>query len=218
MNTQRVITSAGDKTSHYTGVGYQYFFTNDAAHGRTCKMQVAKQMLGDFFKGVGAINSINLPHLEILDQGNGWWMICADQPQNDTVVTRFIARFNRWALARAGTKKATVEVLPSWDVFVEESGNTVSDKYAFTIEAVNSLRARELAAKQLGAQRITIVVPHKVREKSHYTIEVTEQGLGRMKRPGQQRLSSAQPVIAEEGSIKELADKINERFGHKRSK
>ena len=166
MNTQRVITSAGDKTSHYTGVGYQYFFTNDAAHGRTCKMQVAKQMLGDFFKGVGAINSINLPHLEIMDQGNGWWLICADQPQNDTVVTRFIARFNRWALARANAKPA----------------------------------------------------PTPAPDRARYTIEVAAQGLGRMKRPGQQRLSSAQPVVADEGSLKELADKVNERFGHRRNK
>lgn len=166
MNTQRVITSAGDKTSHYTGVGYQYFFTNDAAHGRTCKMQVAKQMLGDFFKSVGAVNSINLPHLEIMDQGNGWWLICADQPQNDTVVTRFIARFNRWALGRANAKPE----------------------------------------------------PTKAPLRNRYTIEVRDQAVGRIKRPEQPRLSSAQPLPAEEGTLRELAERINEKFGHRRNK
>lgn len=216
MNTQRVITSAGDKTSHYTGVGYQYFFSTDPKHGRLCKMQVSKQMLEDFAKGVGRVNSMNLQHLQVLDQGNGWWLVCADQPQNDTVVTRFIARFNRWALARAASKPSSV--LPSWDVFVEEPGNTVSDKFACTVEAPNSLRARELATAQLKGKRITIVVPHRVREKTKYTIEVCDQAVGRIKRPGQQRLSSAQPTPAEEGTLQELADKINEKFGHMRSK
>lgn len=163
MNTQRVITSAGDKTSHYTGIGYQYFFTNDPAHGRVCKIQVAKKMLGDFFKGVGAVNSINLPHLQIMDQGNGWWLICADDAKNDSVVTRFVARFNRWALGRAnaGTPAATIPT------------------------------------------------------RSRYTIKVRDNDNGEHRAP---RVSSAQPSLADEETLRGIADKINEKYGHKRNK
>jgi hypothetical protein len=106
MTAQRVITSAGELTSHYTGVGYQYFYTKSPQKGNTCKMQVAKSMLEDFERSKGRINTMGMPHLQVLDQGNGWWLICSDQPENDGVVTDFIARFNRWALKRADAKPA----------------------------------------------------------------------------------------------------------------
>lgn len=167
MTAQRVITSAGDKTSHYTGIGYQYFFTNDPKHGRICKMQVAAQMLKDFEAAKGRINSMGMPHLQVLDQGNGWVLVCADQIQNDGVVSTFIARFNRWALKRA---------------------------------------ARE-------DQTIVANVKDAATSKARYTIEVRQNHVGRLHRPGQ-RLSSAQPVLAEEGTLQELAEKINARFGH----
>lgn len=168
MNTQRVITEAGENTNHYTGIGYQYFLINDPAHGRTAKMQVAKKMLHDFGRAVGVVNGLGLQHLEILDQGNGWWLVCADQPQYDAVVVRFLARFNRWVLGRVNAK---AEPTPE------------------------------------------------VSKRSRYTIEVqsVDNGAGRLHRPGQQ-LSSAQPTVVDEGTLQELADKVNARFGHLRSK
>ena len=162
---QRVITSAGEKTTHYTGVNYQYFFTKSPQKGNTCKIQIAKSVLEDFERSKGRINSLGLPHLEVLDQGNGWWLICSDQPENDGVVTDFIARFNRWALKRAG---ATPDPAPA-------------QKHA------------------------------------HYTIEVRQNDNGRLHRPGQ-RLSSAQPVVADLGTLQELAESINARFGHTKRK
>lgn len=50
---------------------------------------------------------------------------------------------------------------PLWDVFVVEPGNTVSDKFAITVEAENSLDARKIAMERLKGQRITIVTRHK---------------------------------------------------------
>lgn len=166
MTAQRVITSVGDKTAHYTGVGYQYFFSSDPQKGRTCKMQVPAAMLKEFETGVGRINSVNLPHLEILDQGNGWVLVCSDLPHNDSVVTHFIARFNKWALTRGNKPKPTPE--PS-----------------------------------LG--------------KARYTIEVRTNDHGRVHRLGE-RLSSAQPVIAAEGHLRDLAETINARYGHTKRK
>jgi hypothetical protein len=165
MTAQRVITSAGEKTSHYTGVGYQYFFTKSPQQGNTCKMQVSKSMLDDFVTGKGRVNSLGMPHLQVLDQGNGWWLICSDQPEHDGVVTEFIARFNRWALKRADAKPE----------------------------------------------------PTPAPAKTRYTVEVRQNHNGRLHRPGQ-RLSSAQSVVASEGSLQELAESINARFGHSKRK
>jgi len=106
MTAQRVVTSAGERTSHYSGNGYQYFYSTDPQKGRQCKMQVPAAMFQAFQAGVGRINSVGLPHLEVLDQGNGWVLICSDRPENDSVVTQFIARFNRWALSKADGKPA----------------------------------------------------------------------------------------------------------------
>jgi hypothetical protein len=172
MTTQRVITSAGEKTSHYTGVNYQYFFTKSPQKGNTCKMQIAKSVLEEFEKAKGRINSLGMIHLQVLDQGNGWWLICSDQPENDGVVTEFIARFNRWALKRAARENQTV--------------------VANVKDAATS--------------------------KARYTIEVRTNHNGRLHRPGQQRLSSAQPIAASEGSLQDLAETINARFGHTKRK
>jgi hypothetical protein len=139
MTINRVITQVGEKTSHYQGEGYEYWYSTDKIHGRQCKLHVPKQVLFEFEIAVGKCNSTGLTHLQVLDQSCGWWLITSDQPERDGVVSQFIARFNRWMLTNASKKKAAAAVLPDAD------GSTTTTNYTIKVrEEFLSQRRREI--------------------------------------------------------------------------
>lgn len=99
MNT-RPLTAIGESTSHYVGEGYQYFYSKDKERGNTAKLQASKSLIEEFTKAKTPINSTKMPHLELLDQGGGWWLVCSDRLEHDYVVTEFLRKLNKWMLTK----------------------------------------------------------------------------------------------------------------------
>jgi hypothetical protein len=97
---QRVLAIINETSSHYSGQGYQYFYSKDAQRGAQAKLQIAEATLREFEARVGRCNSFGLPHLQVLDQGNGWWLVTSLKAEHDGVVMQFLRRLNKWMLSK----------------------------------------------------------------------------------------------------------------------
>lgn len=85
-------------TSTYHGRGYTYHL-HKTAQDIWAKLQIARSTMTKFVKRVGACNTVNLPGLNVCDQGNGGWfeIFVIDERKLWTVVN-FLKRLNRWML------------------------------------------------------------------------------------------------------------------------
>lgn len=105
----RVLISISANVQHYTGVGYQYFLRKNWVNGNTARLQISRALLERFVARKGRVNSVGIPHLEVLSQGAGWYLIASDKPENDGVVMRFLTVLNRWVLKQASALAAPVQ-------------------------------------------------------------------------------------------------------------
>ena len=81
---------------HYWNKEYSYATTRNEKGGTECQLKCSREFLQRFATSVGACNSIDLPHLLILEREDSNWHVTS--LYSTQVVVRFLHRLNGWAL------------------------------------------------------------------------------------------------------------------------
>jgi hypothetical protein len=98
-----IVNSA--KAFQYFGQGYRYVLKRTGSQGTHAMLQVKKSMLELFVKRVGWINTLGMKHLEVWEQSPGWYMVTVMEEEYAAIVSKFLARFNRWMLTQLNKGK-----------------------------------------------------------------------------------------------------------------
>lgn len=98
-----IVNSA--KAFQYFGQGYRYVLKRTGSQGTHAMLQVKKSMLALFVKRVGWINTLGMKHLEVWEQSPGWYMVTVMEEEYAAIVSKFLARFNRWMLTQLNKGK-----------------------------------------------------------------------------------------------------------------
>lgn len=92
----------------YRSEKHSYYFREDKVKGDSAKLQISRAALKLFVSQCGACNTVGLPHLQLLEQGSGWYLVAADYPHFSGVVAKFLRRLNKWVLKHTVGNQPTV--------------------------------------------------------------------------------------------------------------
>jgi hypothetical protein len=91
----------------YSSDKHRYYFREDKVKGDSAKLHISRATLKQFVTQCGACNTVGLPHLQVLEQGSGWYLVAADYPHFSGVVAKFLRRLNKWVLKHTQGQQQT---------------------------------------------------------------------------------------------------------------
>lgn len=147
------------KSFHYTAPGYRYVLHNTGSMGTRANLQVKKELLNRFVERVGHINTIGQPHLVVTQSGGGWWLVTVLDEMYASLVTKFLARFNKWMAKRMAAARSVQAELPPVVV-----SNSLHSRYTLTAPEQTATPPRinvDRRAPSLGALALLASKFHK---------------------------------------------------------
>jgi hypothetical protein len=89
----------------YRGNGYVYHFHKKASD-LLAKLKISRELLAQFTKRCGEVNTTKLPGLYVTEQGGGWYEVFVLNPLLTGNVLQFLQRLNRWVLKQVQPQAA----------------------------------------------------------------------------------------------------------------
>lgn len=99
LNTSKAFTYFGD--------GYQYTLRDDGPQGTRVKLRVRREILNKFMDRVWKHVDMAARLLMVAEISNGWYLVTVLDEMHSALVTKFLAKFNRWRLRRQQPQTAS---------------------------------------------------------------------------------------------------------------
>jgi len=163
-NAARVSYLTRDGTFAYAGVGYKYILrpSEDGALGT---LRIGKDLLNRFIHSYWPkTQKPKMKDLELLEQGFGWYKVCAMTAAGTGSVHRFFMYLNRWILAQQEKMEKLAQAMD--EAVQSHTQAPTSRRYALVVERMgrtdrvinvldpNAKRPVVLPAKSLAPEHL----------------------------------------------------------------